>query len=352
MALSQVIGHQRVVEALIAALARGSVHHAHLFAGPDGIGKRVLADTFAALCACSGVVGRDEDGRAAEACGACRSCRHVLGGGEHPDVLRLSPIDGARTIKIAQVREVLRIVPFPPIEAPTRFVIIEPAEALTEEAANALLKTLEEPSSHTRFIVISSRPDALLATIRSRCQQVLFGRLSDAEVIEVLVERQDVAPDVAAALAPLADGSAGAALALLDDPVMSRRDDIVRRLVGIPPGAVGPAFELAGMLTELKPSIGTVFDVLQRFYRDALLVATGAQQRVGLCNPHLHEDLIEPLARRLGADALLHRLALITETHAGIVERNLNLRLSLERLVLALSAPAGQEGANPGAFDR
>ncbi len=352
MPLSQVIGHQRVVEALVAAHARDSVHHAHLFAGPDGIGKRVLANAFVALCSCSGDVGRDEDGRAVEPCGSCRSCRHVLSGGEHPDVLRLSPIDGARNIKIAQVRQILRIVPFPPIEAPTRFVIVEPAEALTEEAANALLKTLEEPSSHTRFIVITSRPDALLATIRSRCQQVLFGRLSDQEVQRVLLERHEVAADVAASVAALADGSAGAALALLDDPVMSRRDDLVRRLVGIPPGAVGPAFELAAALAELKPQIGTVFDVLQRFYRDALLVATGAQGRIGVSNPHLMDELVVPLASRLGTDALLHRLALITETHVGIVERNLNLKLSLERLVLALTAPAGWEGANPGVLDR
>ena len=352
MALSDVIGHARIVEAFVAAHARGAVHHAHLLAGPAGVGKRVLARAFIALVNCSGRPSRDPAGRAVEPCGECRSCRHVLADREHPDVLRLGPEEGSRTIKIAQVREILRIVPFPPIEAPSRFVVIEPADRLTEEAANALLKSLEEPSSHTRFLVISDRPDALLSTIRSRCQQILFGRLSDEEVVRVLVERLDVDADSAAAVAPLADGSPGAAIGLLDDPVMAQRDVIVRRLTSIRAGDVGEAFALASDLAELKPVIHTVFDVLQRFYRDALLVRTGSDPAVALANPHLRSELIEPLAARYGTEALLHRLALLVETERGIVHRNLNAKLSMERLVLALTAPPGEEGASPGLLDR
>ena len=189
----EIIGHQQTLAALKRARETDAFHHAYLFAGPDGVGKRRVAEWVAALVNC------DEVGAP---CGACRSCHRVLDPeATHPDVLILEP-DG-RQITIAQVRELIRTVPYPPIEATYRVVIIDPADAIGEAAANALLKTLEEPPSKTRFVLVSSRPDALLITIRSRCQRITFGRLTEEQVLGGLVDA-GVANEDARAMATIA----------------------------------------------------------------------------------------------------------------------------------------------------
>ncbi len=358
MKFRDILGHERVLEALVQAEASGTGHHALLLAGPSGVGKRAIAVGLAALANCVGDAPRDARGRRTDACGVCKSCRRILrtgragdesgpgargptGEGGHPDVLLLEP-DG-RQIKIAQVRELLRVVPFPPIEARQRVVIIDPADAMGPEAANALLKTLEEPSSHTRFILLSSRPDALLTTIRSRCQRVTVGRLDEAVVERALVDRFEVPADEAAAAAALSDGSLGDALQLLDDPLLRQRDALVRRLLDIAPGDVGSAFALAADLADAKDSRQTVFDMLTRLYRDLLLLRLGVSESLGLAHPNL-APLLRAAAERYGPQALLARLELIEDTRRGVLAVNLNPRLAFERLLVALTAAPGGEG--------
>jgi DNA polymerase-3 subunit delta' len=300
---------------------------------------------------CIGAAPTDDSGRRVDSCGTCRSCRRLLpsdpkAANTHPDFLTLVLGEGERALKIEAVRAVRRVVPFPPIEAAFRFVLIDPAEALTLPAANALLKVLEEPPSRTRFIVISSQADALLSTIRSRCQRITFSPLKDAEVTRGLVERFEVDQPTATAVAAMAEGSLGAGLTLLDDPVMQERDTLLAALAQLPPGAVRPAFELANELAEHKASLRTLFDLLRRVYRDALLIRVGANSQLSL--PRMRETISGPFAARYGERALMLRLDLIEETERGIMRRNLNLRVSLERLVIALTAPPGLEGARTG----
>ena len=363
MKFRDILGHERVLAALVQAEASGTGHHALLLAGPDGVGKRAIAVGLAALANCVGDAPRDQQGRRVDACGVCKSCRRVLrtgrsdpsrgrgasargtGGasaeGGHPDVVLLEP-DG-RQIKIAQVRELLRVVPFPPIEARQRVVIIDPADAMGPEAANALLMTLEEPSSHTRFILLSSRPDALLTTIRSRCQRVTVGRLDDALVERALVDRFEVAPEEARAAAALADGSLGDGLRLLEDPLLRARDALVTRLLHIAPGDVGAAFGLAADLADAKDSRQTVFDMLTRLYRDLLLLRVGVGETLGLAHPNLL-PLLQAAAERYGTQALLARIELIEDTRRGVTAVNLNALLAFERLLVALTAAPGYEG--------
>jgi DNA polymerase-3 subunit delta' len=353
MLLASTVGHRPVIESLIAAVADDTVHHALLFAGPDGIGKRRVALGFIALVCCTGPAPVDAAGRRIDGCGTCRWCRHVSAfaqGGDAqppPDLVVLAPEGTSRAVKIEPVRDLLRVVPFPPIEAAYRYVLIDPAEALTVEAGNALLKTLEEPPSRTRFILVSSQPDALLITIRSRCQRIAFGRLRESEVAEALGRVAQSEPADVARVAPLADGSVGAGLRLLEDPVLQRRDELLQRLVAISGSAVA-AFDLASVFTEDKAALPTVFEVLRRAYRDALMLRESASAAVGLAHPHLLDSVVRPLATRFGTEALLHRIALVDETERGILKRNLNPQLSMERLVAALTAPAGREAATLG----
>ncbi|TNF23524.1 MAG: DNA polymerase III subunit delta' [Deltaproteobacteria bacterium] len=341
MLLHELVGHDRVVRALTQANASGTAHHAYLFQGPEGVGKRQAAFGFAALVNCVGDVA--EPGRVA--CGKCRHCRRILTmaadpeATAHPDVLTLVP-DG-RQIKIAQVRDVLRMVPFPPIEARFRVVIVDPADVLGEEAANALLKTLEEPPSRTRFVLLTSRPAALLTTIKSRCQRMVFGRLPDEALIDLLVARHGWDRAQAERLAPVADGSVGAALALEGDPVMAARDEIMARFLGIAPGDTLEGLKLAAWISEHAGTRDTIINLLERLLRDALLVRLGVPQRL------FHEDLrpqITAWAGRYGASALLARLEVLGETRRGLAVYNTNPRLTLERLLLALLAPPGAEG--------
>ncbi len=339
--LDRLVGHERVIDTLRQAHHGGAVHHAMLFAGAAGIGKRTIARALAALLNCTGGEPPRRD-----ACGACKSCRRILGsevdrGGGHPDVLEISP--EGRTIKIAQIRNLIRVVAFPPIEAQLRVVIIEPADALGEEAANALLKTLEDPSSHTRFILVSSSPDALLVTIRSRCQRIVFGRVPTDALARLLERDFKVPADKAREVSAVADGSVGQALGLLEDPVMSRRNALLARLLSIAPGDALACFALAGDLYDLRAQIGTVLDIIGRLYRDIMLVRAGSQSLADLAHPALTSQIAEA-SERYGPQSLLARIDLIEDTRHGIVDRNLNPRLSLERLVLALTAPPGREG--------
>ncbi|WP_017430579.1 DNA polymerase III subunit delta' [Vreelandella jeotgali] len=140
----------------------GRFPHALLFSGPHGVGKQRLADALVARTLCAG--------QGAVACGECHGCR-MLAAGYHPDLLRISPEDGKRQIRIDPVREVNRFISQTAQQSGYRVVVISPAEAMNVAASNALLKSLEEPGASTLFLLLADVPSRLLPTIRSRCQQ-------------------------------------------------------------------------------------------------------------------------------------------------------------------------------------
>jgi len=352
--MNDILGHALAKQTLAQAVARDRVHHAYLFTGPEGVGKRRVAYALVARLFCTATT----PAAAGDACGVCRSCRRVFEtptwydakspflakddapeiSPRHPDLLTL--VAHGNFIKIEQVREVLRIVPFQPVEAPQRVVIIDGAHDLNDAAANALLKTLEEPPARTRFILITSQPSNLLVTIRSRCQRVAFGRLSDTDLASILTSR-GADPALAAAAIPLAEGSARAAIDLLDDPLIKVWEPLAQRLLE---ATSGPAVhELAAALAEL-PQRDAIFDRIARLVRDALLLRTGTGQRL------FHESLRPALstwATARPAEAILHRLALVEDTRLTTRTFNIAPRLAFERLLLAICSPAGSELARP-----
>jgi DNA polymerase-3 subunit delta' len=350
--LPDILGHAQAKLTLTQGQARERLHHAYLFAGPEGVGKRRVAYAFIARLLCSSP---DPTG---EACGQCRHCRRVLEtpgwyddkgpfpakddppqlAPRHPDVLTL--VAHGNFIKISQVREALRVVPFQPVEAALRFVVIDDAHLMNDEAANALLKTLEEPPARTRFILVSSMPTNLLVTIRSRCQRIAFGRLADAEIAEILARRGADATLADNAIA-LAQGSARLAIALLDDPLVQQWDPLAKRLLAAssPP----EVHALAAVLAEL-PQREALFDRIARLLRDALLLRVGGAHR--LFHSALREDL-EAWALARSTDAILARLDLVEDTRLLTRTFNLQPRLAFERMLLAVCAPAGAEHARP-----
>ncbi len=187
MALKEIIGQQRAIDILKGCIARNRVPHALLFAGDDGIGKRLTAVNFAKALNCrkeegDGLFAKYEDptGIAGDVeidnCGVCGSCRKI-DRGNHPDVVMIAPEGDGGQITVSVIRELQGSLSYKPFEGKWKIAIIDNADRLNQSAANAFLQTLEEPSPECILILISSRPDLLLPTIRSRCQRINFSPL-------------------------------------------------------------------------------------------------------------------------------------------------------------------------------
>ncbi len=200
-------------------LQKNRVPHSLLFAGEDGIGKRLFALELAKSFVC-------QNPKDFEACDACASCRRAdvfafpkpddrdafkeVIFSEHPDIGMVVPYN--RNILVDAVRDLEKEANFRPYEAKARFFIIDDADKMNDAASNALLKTLEEPAPTTYLFLMTSRPDALLQTIHSRCQTLRFAPIPSDEIENHLLETGKFAADDAELLARLSNGSVGRAL--------------------------------------------------------------------------------------------------------------------------------------------
>jgi DNA polymerase-3 subunit delta' len=265
--LSTVRSQTTALETLRRALAGQRVHHAYLFDGPDGVGKERAAFGLAQALVCE-----ERPAGSPDACGVCRACVRAVPHSVvdpskadrpeerrpiHPDVVALErglydpALIGRRTpeaqeLSIDQVRTlVLARTAFAPYEGRAKVFVVRRAEELSAQAANALLKTLEEPGKRTHFVLLSSAADSLLPTILSRTQRVRFAPLPDETVTALLVER-GIDPQRAASVAPLAAGSMTTAWALADADESARRGEfLARAAAALEARELGAAFDLA-----------------------------------------------------------------------------------------------------------
>lgn len=199
MALKDIIGQQRALDILRGCIARDRIPHALLFAGDEGIGKRLTAVNFAKALNCLKEQGDDlfainEEPSVSsnlddiDNCGVCASCRKI-DKGNHPDVIMIAPEGEGGQITVSVIRELEQSLSYKPFEGKWKIAIIDNADMLNKSAANAFLQTLEEPSPESMLILISSRPDMLLPTIRSRCQRINFTPLP-IETMSALIEEK------------------------------------------------------------------------------------------------------------------------------------------------------------------
>jgi DNA polymerase III subunit delta' len=214
MNLSSIIGNRHLVD----LVRRRPLPPAALFFGPDGIGKKKVALALAALSNC-------RQPRDLDLCGICSSCIKALAG-NHPDISLYLPEKNA--IKIETMRELSREAHYRPFEGKARFFIVDEAERMTEEAANSLLKTLEEPPPSSHLILITAFPERLLKTIRSRCQAFGFQSLTRGEIAACLTEAGRV--ENVQLRAAFSDGSIGRALSL-DLPFLLKDRDAMLDLL-------------------------------------------------------------------------------------------------------------------------
>lgn len=323
--LREIVGHEYIVRTLLNAVSYRRVGHAYLFAGPEGVGKETVALAFARALLCAGPRGGD-------ACGTCRECLQVEHG-NHPDLHYAQP-DGT-SIKIEQIRAIQRRAPYRPYQGGRQVFLVRQAELMTAEAANCLLKTLEEPPGEKIvFILLAERPQALPPTVLSRCQQGFFKGLPVPELSAGLVRLHGLKEEDALLTASLSGGSMGKALAWAAGSFAAGRDTALSLVEELARAGPAEALEIAGRFSEGRDKAAGVLELLSCWYRD-LLVYKEAGDGVFLFNP----DLVEEIKRDIGGfDSC--RLVEILEQIAKAknkIAANANTRLVLESLFLALS---------------
>ncbi len=207
--------------------------HAWLLRGASGIGKQQFAEAFAALALC------ETTDQVKEACGFCRGCR-LMQSGNHPDYMLLAPEQAGKAIKIDQVRQLTGFTEKTALRQGRRVIVISPAEQMNLNAANALLKCLEEPAGDTLFLLVSSQLSLLLPTIRSRCQQMVFPLPSADEAKSWLIQQEGVSENSFASLLDMAGGRPFLALEYAGKDVQSQRQLLVEGLQEVSSGRQAP----------------------------------------------------------------------------------------------------------------
>ena len=218
-----IVGHEAVIVLLHNSLKNDRLSHAYLFIGPAGVGKMTLAVNLAQALNCES---------ADRPCGNCASCRRILDS-QHADV-QVIDLAGKAEISIDQIRELERYASLKPFEGKCRVFIIDNAELMSSEAANCLLKTLEEPPPFVYIILLSVNEKALLSTILSRCQKLELRPVAVSAVKNALIEHRGMKPDDAHVLAKLSSGCMGWAVrASVDEDVLAHRKEQIATLVDI-----------------------------------------------------------------------------------------------------------------------
>lgn len=329
MPFRDIIGHRRLVDLVARSIRRGTLPPSLLLAGPEGVGKRLLALSTAQALNCQSPRTAEPDADPkrvglqplpleTDACGACQACSKIARG-IHPDVIVIEPGDTG-TIKIDSIRDVIDRAGYRPFEGRRRVVIIDQADALVPQAQNALLKTLEEPPSASVFLLVTSRPDSLLPTVVSRCPRLRFRLLDADDVARVLIKQgrseasgEDLVEARHVAGRVLAQVAAG--------------DDARSRLQGaqalLPRTSAGGAADREHLAVNLR--------AMASLLRDAEVVATRATTT--LANPDVRAD-IERLSVFQGERGV--RAFTAVDQALEALERNAGVKTVADWLVLQL----------------
>jgi DNA polymerase-3 subunit delta' len=343
--LSRIHGHARTREALVRALREDRLYPSLIFHGPEGVGKRTSALSLAAALVCS-------EGEGTDACGACLPCRRVRAsaaatdirdGADRRDTVRHYPDVGyislsrsgsgrRRTrILVSQVRDLIHSLAQPPFELARRVYLLDPAASLSNEAQNALLKTLEEPPPYAVLILIASSLGSLLPTTRSRCQLYPFSALPEEEIRGLLLARGHEQA-TAEALAAMAGGRVGRALSLELDQVRELRGILIGTLEEVidatMPAAV--AVEAADRLLDRPFETSQALGLLSEIVRDQMVLEEGGTPSL-LIHREESERLLALVRARPDAAARAGELETLRRRLAAV---NLNPRMALEASLL------------------
>ena len=347
-------GHDAAVEALRRAIRSGHLAHAYLVGGPPGVGKTALARRLAATLvapSADDATVPDLDTRAARQieAGASPDVERIAIGGICDESQHDHAGDRSTGIRICQVRRLERVASLAPFAAPRRVFIIDTADDLQTEAAHAILKTLEEPPASALFILVAADPDALLPTIRSRCQEFTLRPLAHHLLAAALQEDAGVPAAEATALAHLAHGRYGLAMRMHADPTMAvLRESADAEVARLATGGRNERFDVADRLGNAwyreRESVLATIDLWREWWRSALLASAGVE-RGGVAGAHAN---VAPRIDCNAEDALRALRAVQTAREHLLANTNAQLALEVMMLDLPMLPPGSVAGGTAG----
>lgn len=331
-----IVGQQQPIMLLKTFVRNGTLPHALLFTGDDGVGKKMTAAAFAMACNClmlKSALAHRPHLEAIDSCGSCAPCRKIAGN-HHPDVIRVAPLSSV--IRIAQIRTLLKTLTLKPHEADRRVVILSDAQAMNPEAGNALLKVLEEPPERTLLVLTARQTADLLPTVVSRCRHIRFSPLGVADIKTLLAEEGRLAPEAVEAVATLCGGSFTRAQKWNDRRWMGRRDwiiEVLGKLIHTGDSEIRSWLALSEMLTKQKDLVEESLEIITMWLRDILVVD---------CDPQrvLNQDRLEALstaAQQVSRRPLLEQIDAVDDALAAL-RSNTNTRLTLDAMVLRMAS--------------
>jgi DNA polymerase-3 subunit delta' len=337
-----VIGHDAALAALQRALHSDRMPHAWLFTGPESVGKLTAAIDFAAALNCTA----DE-----KPCGECQACRATLAG-NHPDVEIVAPggvcdepehrdHSDSRDLRICQIRRLEKLLSLSPYAGGRRVAIVDGADTLHVEAANAFLKTLEEPPADSVIILLAEREERLPDTVLSRCQKLAFRPVDRETILETLIDR-GADPDDAVAITAASRGRIGWALQALEDPsLLDERTEMLDEAVRLAHAGRFERFawakEAEGRAAGLRERYLRELTVWEGWWRDVLLFGSGGTE--GAENSDREPQLREE-GKLYAASEIVAFLQTLGQTREHLYA-NVDPQLALENLILDLPR-AGQ----------
>ncbi|MGE3907897.1 MAG: ATP-binding protein [Chloroflexota bacterium] len=341
-----IVGHERAVDLLRRSIRHRRIGHAYLISGPLGVGKRTLAVRLAQALNCERLGpgadspslfdGGDGDGVAEPPCGACRRCR-LIESGSHPEVRVVGVQAPHRVIRVADVESIQADAALRAADVYRKVYVLEQAELLHPDAANRLLKTIEEPPSSVVMVLTTLDPEATLETIVSRCQHIRLRPLPRALLAAHLVRESGLAPERAELVAALAEGCVGRALTLAeDDHALERRsrllDDLVMLHTADRVARLHYARTLGDRWTKDPDGVREALAAWLRWWRDVLLIQGGLRDRVVNLD-RLPE--LERLGRTLDAAQAGAAVSSLRDI-MQMLDQNVNARLALDVATLDL----------------
>lgn len=323
MSFRDIYGHGKQIALLQSSMTQNRIPHAFLFYGMEGIGKRTTALTFAKALNC-----RENNHDACDACPSCRKADHH----NHIDIITIEA--EGQFIKIQSIRDLQGRMKFKPSEGEKRICIIDDADRMNDAAANALLKTLEEPPLSNIIILVSGRPFQLPATILSRCQRIRFSPLAEEAVASFLQRRLSLEAQEAQLLAASSGGSIARALEMHSGSYLSRRQEMMEMIADV--RMQDPLMRLSriSLFGQDRDEILERLDILRLCYRDTLVYKeTGKSD--GLINQD-RTDIISSFAGRLPVKDIISNIKTINRAIRAL-EQHADKTLTLELMMFRVS---------------
>ena len=319
MAFKDIKGQDRAIEFFSSSVNKQRLAHAYLFLGPKGLGKTLLAKNLAKFLNCENPI--KDEALFVDCCDACISCRKI-DDSNHPDV-RWIESGRSKKISIDAIRLAQKGISLKSYEGKFKVLIILQADEMTGEAANSLLKTLEEPSANSLIILTCDSSDGLLPTIISRCQIIRFYPLSLERLKEILTSDYKIKSDEVHSFSAQAEGSIGRALNLKDQDSLGKKNRLIKQVCQSGPGLSASNIFSVKDKKELANQIRHLLD----WFRDILILKVGMPT-----SSIINADRIEKIksqAQGLAVEDLEQVIAKIDQAHR-LIEKNINPKIALE----------------------